>query len=514
MTETRERPTTLLIAAMGGEGGGVLADWIIAAAKAEGLAVQSTSIPGVAQRTGATTYYIEMSRVESGDVSRDRPVMSLYPVPGNVDVMVASELLEAGRAMQNGFVTPECTTLIASSHRVYSIAERGAIADERFEGQRVLDASAELAKQRYIFDMMTLAQDHGSVINSVLMGAIAGAGCLPIPVARFSAAIEAHGVAVASSQAAFRAGMEAAQAEREIALPSDGDAKRDWLPPATGADSLLQRATNDFPQGCGQILREGVNRLIDYQDAAYAGLYLDRLDKINQAEKAAGGDGDLTRDTAQRLAVWMSYEDVVRVAQAKTRPERLARIRKEVGAQDDEPVRVYDFLKPGVEEFCALLPSFLARPILSMADRRGWHEKVNIGMRIKTMSMSGYLLMRTLASLRWLRRRGHRFKAEQAAIDSWLKAIVEAAAKDLGFAAEVAALAKLRKGYGATQRRSQDNFSGIMATLVEPALRGGADVMSTVSALESARKAAVADPDGKALGDILQPVQEERTAAE
>ena len=43
------RPTTILVAALGGEGGGVLADWLLAAATKAGLPVQSTSIPGVAE---------------------------------------------------------------------------------------------------------------------------------------------------------------------------------------------------------------------------------------------------------------------------------------------------------------------------------------------------------------------------------------------------------------------------------------------------------------------------------
>ena len=89
------KPIGLLIAAMGGEGGGVLRQWLVDAATAHGFAVQSTSIPGVAQRTGATTYYIEMQPLAEG---QNRPVMSLYPLAGNVDIMVASELVEAGLA--------------------------------------------------------------------------------------------------------------------------------------------------------------------------------------------------------------------------------------------------------------------------------------------------------------------------------------------------------------------------------------------------------------------------------
>jgi len=109
-----ERPLTILVAALGGEGGGVLADWIIAAATAQDYPVQSTSIPGVAQRTGATTYYVELYPARSSELAGRRPVMTLTPAPGYVDVMVASELLEAGRAMMNGFVTSDRTT--QSSH--------------------------------------------------------------------------------------------------------------------------------------------------------------------------------------------------------------------------------------------------------------------------------------------------------------------------------------------------------------------------------------------------------------
>ena len=49
------KPVTILVGALGGDGGGVLCDWIVSAAQSEGLGVQATQIPGVAQRTGATT---------------------------------------------------------------------------------------------------------------------------------------------------------------------------------------------------------------------------------------------------------------------------------------------------------------------------------------------------------------------------------------------------------------------------------------------------------------------------
>ena len=118
------RPTTILIGALGGEGGGLLTNWLVAAAKAGDLPVQSTSIPGVAQRTGATTYYLEVFPTPAAELNGQSPVLSLYPGPGNMDIVVASELLEAGRAIENGFVSPDRTTLIASTHRIFAIAEK------------------------------------------------------------------------------------------------------------------------------------------------------------------------------------------------------------------------------------------------------------------------------------------------------------------------------------------------------------------------------------------------------
>src|SRR5688572_21736643 len=147
-----DRPITILIAALGGEGGGVMADWLMETATGSGFPAQATSIPGVAQRTGATTYYLEIFPAKKELLGGKEPVLSLTPSPGNVDVMVASELVEAGRAMLNGFVSPERTTLIASTHRIYATVEKMQMADGRFESSRVLDGAAQLAKRAVLFD--------------------------------------------------------------------------------------------------------------------------------------------------------------------------------------------------------------------------------------------------------------------------------------------------------------------------------------------------------------------------
>jgi indolepyruvate ferredoxin oxidoreductase, beta subunit len=213
------------------------------------------------------------------------------------------------------------------------------------------------------------------------------------------------------------------------------------------------------------------------------------------------GDGKLAAEVARHLALWMAYEDIIRVADLKTRASRFERVRKEVGAKEGEPVVVIDFLKPGVEEFSSLLPTFLGKRLVSWAERNGKLDAYNIGMHIKTSGVFGYLLVRSLAWLRPWRPMSYRYGEEQQLIERWLGLVAEAAKRDTALALEVAECARLIKGYGETHRRGKANFLAIVDALVEnPAT---ASVPEQAAAIRKAREAALADPEGKALGASL-----------
>jgi indolepyruvate ferredoxin oxidoreductase beta subunit len=469
-----DRPITILIAALGGEGGGVMADWLIDAAAHCGYPSQSTSIPGVAQRTGATTYYLEIFPATIAQLNGKQPVFSLTPSPGNVDIMVASELVEAGRAMQNGYVSPDRTTLVASTHRIYATVEKMQMADGRFDSARVIDAGRQLAKQAVLFDMRQLAQDSGTVINAVLFGAMAGSGVLPLPREACEEAIRRGGRGADASLRGFDAGCEIAAGSRPTPQPP--------APP--------KRATE-----LDEVVRLGIDRLTDYQGAAYASLYKERIASFEK------GDPKLAAEVARQLALWMSYEDIIRVADLKTRASRFERVRKEVGAKNGEPVVVIDFLKPGVEEFASLLPYFLGKKLISWAESRGKLDAYNVGMHVKTSGVLGYLMVRSLAWLKPWRPHSYRYREEQQLIGRWLARVREAAARSAPLALELAECARLIKGYGDTHRRGKANFLAILDALVEnPATT---DPAEQVRAIRKAREAALADPEGKALGGAL-----------
>ncbi len=469
-----DRPITILIAALGGEGGGVMADWLIDAAARCDFPSQSTSIPGVAQRTGATTYYLEIFPATRAQLGGRSPVFSLTPSPGNVDIMVASELIEAGRAMHNGYVSPERTTLVASTHRIYATVEKMQMADGRFESNRVIDAGKQLARRAVLFDMRKLAQDSGTVINAVLFGAMAGSGVLPVSREACEQAIRGGGRGAEASLRGFAAGCEIAAGSRPTPQPPA---------PPKRAEEL------------DEVVRLGIERLTDYQGAAYADLFKERIKSFEKLEPKVAAEA------ARQLALWMSYEDIIRVADLKTRASRFERVRKEVGAKDGEPVVVIDFLKPGLEEFASLLPHALGKNLQSWAESRGKLDAYNVGLHVKTSGVFGFLLVRSLAWLRPWRPFSYRYQEEQRLIERWLLRVNEAAQRSPALALEVAQCATLLKGYGETHRRGKANFLAILDALVENPPT--ADPAAQAGAIRRAREAALADPEGKALGGAL-----------
>ena len=484
------RPFSILIAALGGEGGGVLAEWIVAAATAQGFPVQSTSIPGVAQRTGATTYYVELWPSALARPDGARPLMTLAPAPGQVDVLLASELLEAGRAMLNGFVNPERTTLIASTHRVYTTIEKMQMGDGRFDSERVLDAAAALSRRAILFDMQSLAQASASMINAVLFGALAGSGELPLPRESCERAIRAAGKGTQASLAGFASGFKRAAGLAPLA-------------PAAKApsESTLPGILAGFPAQSHEVVMLGLARVSDFQNKRYADRYLERLRPI-AALDPAGGDSSLTRETARLLALWMSYEDVIRVADLKSRGRRVRAVRAEVRAQPHELVHIVEYFKPRLEEFASLLPPAACSMLLRFARKSRLLRRFNPGLHIKTTSLGGFLMLRTLALLKPLRPRTARFAEEQALIERWLGAVWRAAGSDAGLALEIVLCARLIKGYGETRERGKNNFLRIFEALVEPNL-ASANVAGLASSVREAREAALADAEGRGLENAL-----------
>jgi indolepyruvate ferredoxin oxidoreductase beta subunit len=496
------RPITLTVAALGGQGGGVVTDWLVGAARSAGYFVQATSVPGVAQRTGATIYYLEFfPRNAPGSNSRE-PIMALMPNPGDVDIVVASEWMEAGRALNRGLVTKDRTTLIASTHRDYTISEKMALGEGRASSRELFEIAQSNAAKLITFDMAAVAEAAGGRISAVIFGSICGAGVLPWDVAHFHHAIKESGVGVEASLSAFEAGRLAvirAQSQPATTWPGDRDT-------AESADYTLDKVSSKlrtrivgrFPAALRELLGMGAARLMDYQDEAYAALFLDRVERVLSFEPTEAGAAPLTAATARSLALWMSFEDVMRVAQAKTRPGRAQRIRQEVRAGSLELVQVREFVKPRIEEICGTLPAGFGRRLLESPRANRLLAKFTGGRRISTSTVSGFVLLRCLAFMRRARRGSLRYVVENQRIESWLAQIAGIAPRDYALAVELAECQTLVKGYGDTHERGWASFSRISAMV--PGLAGTANAAAQ---LRSLREAALADDSGQRLLTVI-----------
>ena len=504
MTSIPTRPITMVVGALGGEGGGVLTTWIVRAAEMCQFPTQSTSIPGVAQRTGATSYYVEVFPSKHQSLDGKELVMGLYPAPGNMDIVVTSELMEAGRMIENGMVTPDRTTLIASTHRVYSVVEKSAMGDGLFRADRLDNAAQKLSKRAILFDISTLAEKEGTLLNAIVLGVIAGSEELPVPLENFREAIRESNVAVKSNLRGFELGLSYMKGNLEV-------------PPATNlkkmgmakerAEHLIKDIVANYPAETQTIVKEGTKRLIDYQGIKYAQLYLGRLSDILSIDREEGGQSQnwkLTNEVGRYLALMMSYEDIIRVADLKSRHSRRKRVRREVSAKPGQPVQLTEFLNPGFDEITSVMPPWLGRRIYAWARKNRWARDYNFAMRVRSNTITGFLKLWFLAKLRLYRPKTFRYKQEQESIVQWLNTIKNAAEKHYGLAVEVAELANLRKGYSDTHRRGIANYSKIMEEIAIPYSKADKDYAQGANALKNARVAALADPEGEALQGVME----------
>jgi len=460
------RPLNIAVLAMGGQGGGVLVDWIVALGESQGWVAQSTSVPGVAQRTGATIYYIEMVRPRS---DKGYPVLSLMPAPGDVDVVMAAELMEGGRSILRGLVTPGRTTLITSSHRTYAVQEKIAPGDGIGDGAKVYDAALASAKSFIAFDMAALAEASGSVISAVLFGALAGSGALPFERQAYEQTIRAAGVGVEASLRAFAAGfdrsVEELAAGKPAQVPQSTPLGKKYPPLAPIGhppfDALVARAHATFPEELHAMIAAGLRKVVDYQDVAYGQEYLNLVAGFLAFER--GGEPALSLAAAKYIAVAMTYDDVIRVADLKTRASRFARVCAEVSAGRGQLVYTTEYMHPRMEEVAGSLPRGLG--LWLEAKPRLWRlldRVVNRGRRVRTGTIRWFLLLYAVGGLKRQRRGTLRHSREVAHREAWLDLARTSARTDYALAVEILETRRLVKGYSDTHARGQSKFDQLM----------------------------------------------------
>jgi len=502
--DASERPISLAIVAMGGQGGGVLTGWIVKLAENAGWVAQSTSVPGVAQRTGATIYYVEMMRPQDGK----SPILAQMPTPGDVDVVIASEFIEAGRSILRGIVTPDRTTLIASSHRSFAISEKSAPGEGIADGDAVLEAIGITAQKSIIYDMNALAIENGSVISSAMFGALAASGALPFEVEDYHAVIAEGGKGVASSLRTFDAAFTRSKDTGQVASPPPAPAEPEAAAPIVSprALPLVERVENTLPPPVAAMARLGLAKVVDFQDPAYGTEYLDAVEDLLQLDKGLGGeqhDFELTATGAKYLANAMAYDDVVRVADLKTRGARRERIAQEIGVGDEQIFQTTEYMHPRMEEVVGLLPARLGKWLQRREGLYAWLDRrISKGRRVRTYSLGGFLMLYFVAGLRGMRRASLRHKEETAHREAWLQLARALSVRNYALGVEALKCRRLIKGYSDTHARGLSKFARVTQEIERIADRD--DAAEWAARL---RKTAIREGEGGDLDGLIRTIR-------
>ena len=463
-------PLKIVLIAIGGDGGGVLTQWIIQMAESQGFWAQSTSIAGVAQRTGSTVYYIEAIPIKDLTVDGviQTPVLAQMPGPYDVDIVMTTELLEVGRAIQRKFVSDK-TTVVFSTHRNLAINEKEAPGDGIKKGKEVFDMANKYAKKCFHANLKLIADKNKSVISASLFGALAASKATPFSKETFLETIEKGGIAVKQSTAAFE---EAYQ----FVTDSDNQSKAftDQLAPkaypempstvtSKKIDALIQKIKTEFPETLHNPLYAGVTHLADWQNEKWAHKYLEMLSPFVAIDaKQPSKDYELSDHMARYLAIAMSYDDLIFVADQKTRTERFAEMYDQVDAKQNDLVHTLDYLHPSLDEVTGFMPIKLGKKFEESERFKAFFKKhLDRDRRMYSTNFFGFMMLYILGGMKKWRLKTLRHHVEMNNVTYWLKNIEQVVDKNYNLAVQIAKTYRLKKGYGCTYERGDSKFSYI-----------------------------------------------------
>ena len=376
---------SILITALGGEGGGTLMNWILECARSQKLFVQGTSVPGVAQRTGSTSYYIEIC--DKNFDNEKEPILSLYPKPGRVDIVIASELLEAARVLERGYINPDSTTLITSSSRIYTNLEKSHLADGRFSQEKILNTCKKMSKNFICLDLNTMAVDHSTIVSATMFGALAGSGVLPWK-KTICENIFRDNIFGKNSLSGFNYAYEQVKANSKYITTSK-------INKQLKEDNSIKIIDDSISNEFSNIINIGKERCIDYQNNKYSEVYIGRVKKIlSVINKEDPKVLSIAENIVRRLALWMTYEDIPRVAQLKIKPDRFKKIKKEINIKSNQILLIQDIFKPGLNEIAAMLPNKIGRWFIKNKKIMIRLPLIGKGMKINSLTISGFILLK------------------------------------------------------------------------------------------------------------------------
>ena len=243
-------------------------------------------------------------------------------------------------------------------------------------------------------------------------------------------------------------------------------------------DTTPPRLPDGLPDSLSSIVDDGISLLMDYQGAAYAKLYVERLQRfIGRVDVSPA----MLAEIARLLASRMAYQDAIRIAQLK-----LAQF-NQTGVRSVENVRLR------FDELVDTLPAVAADPVLTVLGYLGWlHKQVSIPF--STASLWGIRRLKMEAWLRRWRMFSIRYAEERVWVERWLHMIARCLAKQPQSVSAVIQTATMVQGYGDAYRQGLADWHAIIDALAKPTFDGALPLGDLAGAIVEARAAAMPDP--------------------
>jgi len=250
-----------------------------------------------------------------------------------------------------------------------------------------------------------------------------------------------------------------------------------------------------LPDSAVADVSDGIHRLMDYQGPSYAQLYVDR---VRRFVGRRGVDEAMLRAIARLMALRMSYEDPIRIAQLT-----LVALQDGSGARGAPTNEVRKFR---IDELIGALPAIVAEPVLDTLEWVGWlHLPVSI--RFNSTSRWGIRRLKIEAGLRRWRLLSVRYPKERAWVERWLHMIDRGLTKQPAAVPAIVQTATMIKGYGDSYRQGMADWNAVIDGLVKPTFDGVLDLPDLAGAILEARAAVLPDPRQVALKRTIAEIR-------
>lgn len=462
----------VLIGTVGGQGGGVLSDWLIHGLLNAGWDAMSVGLLGMSQRGGTVTYYCEASPEK-----KPGRVNSVFAVPGDVNMIIGQELLELGRFLSMGYAAPDCI-IVGNTRRTLATLEKMPAENGIYDSSVIISAAKQLSPDHhYLCDAQEVVASAGLSelsSNALLLGMAVGSPTLQLTAPPFFDAIRSSRVNVEANLKAFEMGFALAKAGNSSTVADEAQQSGKQPDPVVllAEDRQWHERIERHLAGSAAelvtLLREATSFLADYQDEDYAAEYLKRVEQIN---RLPGMRPAAVEAFARQAALWMGYEDIPRVAQLKVAPQRLSGLHAEHSRSGTDTVKVTEFLCPDLEQVRGLLPTrwtYLLDRHFGGGQDKAW------AMRIDTTSVRGYWMLKLLSGLRRWRRHSSRYQEEMQALERWTGYIRSWQARSPELGQLVAEAGRVVKGYGRVRRMAYTDLWGFCDRVLPLLAQSGA----------------------------------------